>query len=277
MAPLQIETLDDGDIVARHDGLILRTAFQPIFRYTAGRLAPIACEALLRVYRDETPVLTESWFNEIGIDALREIEPQLFRLHIRSARHLPPDMRRLFLNIDPRVSDDTAAFDTSLRILGEELRAADISPSDIVCEITEAENADAAALTRFVYELRARGYRIAVDDFGAHASRLARIGTLAPDIVKFDAKLVRRLLSTRAGTGTLAALTARFSGDGIESIFEGIEALWEIEAAEYAGAGMVQGYVLAAPRLAGAGLARWLDQYRAADIEPTGQMVKRFR
>jgi EAL domain-containing protein (putative c-di-GMP-specific phosphodiesterase class I) len=255
----------------------LRTAFQPIFRFEAGRLVPVACEALLRASNGETPVLTEAWFSSLTREQFRAIEPELRRLHIRSARHLPSSLRRLFLNFDPRIPESRTDFEHALRDLADELRAAGISSNDIVCEITEAETESAEALTHFAYELRARGYVIAVDDFGAHASRLARVAALAPDLVKFDGKLVKRLLSTRSGAATLATLTGQFRKDGIHSVFEGLEALWEIGAAESAGASMVQGFVVAAPRLAGPELAAWIAQYQPPPGGSDKQLVKRFR
>lgn len=279
MPPLQIEQRDNGSFIARHDDFLLQTAFQPIFRFENGRLVPIACEALLRVSRNDVPVLTDAFFSALDPAAFRSLEPQLRTLHIRNARNLPADLRRLFLNFDPRVAEEPGRFESDLRELGAELRATGISPADVVCEITEAETASNESLTRFSYELRARGYLVAVDDFGANASRMQRVRALAPDIVKFDGALVKRLMSTDAGVGTLRVLTERFHGDGIQCVLEGLEALWEITLAESTGAAMVQGYVLAAPRLAGPDLAAWISQYKPAPKRETAgeRLVKTFR
>ncbi|WP_158284723.1 EAL domain-containing protein [Oricola cellulosilytica] len=270
------ETADDGAIVARHGDVTLRTAFQPVFRFQNGRLSPVACEALLRVMRGTTPVLTDAWFSSLDMPEFRQIEPELRRLHIRNARHLPPGQQRLFLNFDPRIPESGSGFDAILRELGSELRDAGISPADVVCEITEAHTDRTEILTHLSYELRARGFLIAVDDFGAHASRLGRVTALAPDIVKFDGNLVQRLLATRAGFGTLATLVARFRDDGIHSVLEGLEALWQVGLAEKADAAMVQGYVLAAPRLAGPDLPAWLGQYHVPRHSTNVQLAKRY-
>lgn len=273
---LDFETADDGAIVARYGDVTLQTAFQPVFRFEKGRLSPVACEALLRVMRGTTPVLPDAWFSSLDMADFREIEPQLRRLHIRNARHLPPAQRRLFLNFDPRIPETRAGFDAVLHDLGSELRDAGISPADVICEITEAETDSPEILTHLTYELRARGFLIAVDDFGAHASRLGRVTALAPDIVKFDGNLVRRLLATRAGFGTLATLVARFRDDGIHSVLEGLEALWEVSLAEEAGTAMVQGFVLAAPRLAGPDLPAWLSQYQVPRHTTNVHLAKRY-
>lgn len=274
---MRMEKDADGIWTAEHDGFVLSTAFQPIFRFEHGRLAPVACEALLRVSRGDSPVLTDAFFAALDRDDFTTIEPEIRRLHIRNAAFVPQSERRLFLNLDPRIPEHPARFEQVLRDLGQELRQAEISPADIVCEITEAETANNAALTHFTYELRARGYMIAVDDFGAHASKPARVEAIAPDIVKFDGRLVRRLLETRSGEATLRLMVSRFREDGIHSVLEGVEALWELGPAENTGAAMVQGYALAAPRLAGPQFGAWLAQYRPQPEVPAGQLVKTYR
>ncbi|GAB4355579.1 MAG: EAL domain-containing protein [Oricola sp.] len=277
MLPLQIERRDNGSFMARYGDFVLQTAFQPVFRFEKGRLVPIACEALLRVSRNDVPVLTDAFFATLDPAAFRALEPQLRVLHVRNARNLPAGQRRLFLNFDPRTASELASFESGLRQLGTELLETGISPADVVCEITEAETGSNEALKRFAWELRARGYLLAVDDFGAHASRMQRVRSLAPDIVKFDGALVKRLMSTDAGVGTLRLLVERFARDGIHSVLEGLEELWEISLAESTGAAMVQGYVLAAPRLAGPDLAAWIAQYRPAPERRGERLVKTFR
>ncbi len=266
-----------GVWTAAYGEFVLGTAFQPIFRFENGRLTPVACEALLRVSRNGNPVLTDAFFSVLDKQAFTALEPELRRLHIRNAAHVPSPERRLFLNFDPRVPEHPVRFERALRDLGDELRSAGISQADIVCEITEAETQNKAALTHFAYELRARGYMIAIDDFGAHASRPDRVAAIAPDIVKFDGKLVKRMLQTPSGIATLRLMVQQFDREGINSVLEGLEALWELSPAESTGAALVQGYALAAPRLAGPQFGAWLAQYRPQPQTPATTLVKTFR
>lgn len=259
--PMQIETREDGTHFIALNGFVLQTAFQPIFRFSAGRLAPIACEALLRVTRSGTPALTEAFLAALPRADAARLEPMLRWMHIRNAGLIPAGMRRLFLNFDPARLGEPSLLEVRLRDLGAELRDAGMSPADIVCEITEGEAPDMASLRHFAWELRARGYRVAVDDFGARAARMDRVKAMAPDIVKLDGRLARRLMDTGAGFGTLKLMTGRFRADGIDTVLEGVESLWQLELAERAGAAMVQGFVTAAPRIADPGLGDWLSQY----------------
>lgn len=277
--PLVLERLEDGTCVGHFDGVVLQSAFQPIFRFEGERLVPIACEALLRVSRDGVPVLNDAFFSMLAPEAYRALEPNLHCLHIRNAHFLPRDMRRLFLNFDPGNLDDPAGFEVCLHQLGAELRAAGISPADVVCEITEAETRSKAALTHFTYELRARGYLVAIDDYGSNASRMDRVAALAPDIVKFDGPLVRRMMETSAGAASLRMLVQRFRKEGIQCVLEGLENLWQVHLAETTDASMVQGFALAAPRHAGPDLPAWLARFRPRPPEAgsTTRLVKRFR
>ena len=274
---LRMQKDAQGVWTAEYGEFLLGTAFQPIFRFENGRLTPVACEALLRVTRGANPVLTDAFFSVLDTEAFIALEPELRRLHIRNAVHVPSPERRLFLNFDPRIPEHPERFERVLRDLGDELRAAGISPADIVCEITEAETQNKAALTHFTYELRARGYMVAVDDFGAHASRPDRVAAIAPDIVKFDGKLVKRMLETPSGIATLRLMVQQFDREGITSVLEGLEALWELGPAESTGAALVQGYALAAPRLAGPQFGAWLAQYRPQPETPAVRLVKTFR
>lgn len=276
-ATFTIEKRDDGTHVGHYGDNLLQTAFQPVFRFSGGRLAPVACEALLRVSRGETPVVTDAFFNGIDADTARAIEPQLRRLHILNAKAIPSAQRRLFLNFDPRAIAGVSTLAAELRDLGADLRLSDIPPSNVVCEVTESEAPNDEALRHFAYELRARGYLIAVDDFGAEASRMKRVRAIAPDIVKLDGKLVRDMLETPAGFGTLQLMIQRFAKDGIDVVLEGVESMWQVDLAARTGAAFLQGFAVAAPRIVGPHFADWLAQYALPPATGGETLVKRFK
>ena len=137
------------------------------------------------------------------------------------------------------------------------LHEADVDPRRIVCEVTEQKSASSEALHSFVQALRAHGFRIAVDDYGAHDSDIERIRVLKPDIVKFDAQWITRLMESGPGFALLYAMVTNFADQGIETVFEGIEEGWQLELAERSGASMVQGYALARPEIAPTSFAQF--------------------
>ena len=62
----------------------------------------------------------------------------------------------------------------------------------IIMEITERElTADPAGLLRSAAWVRARGWRVALDDVGADPASLALLPLLHPDVIKLDLRLVQ--------------------------------------------------------------------------------------
>ena len=57
-------------------------------------------------------------------------------------------------------------------------------------------------------------------------------------------------METKPGYSHIKDMTRRFIERGIETVFEGIEQLWQLELSESAGATYVQGYALARPEIA---------------------------
>jgi EAL domain-containing protein (putative c-di-GMP-specific phosphodiesterase class I) len=92
----------------------------------------------------------------------------------------------------------------------------------------------------------------------ARTSRMQNgVRALKPDIVKFDAQWITRLMETGPGFALLHAMVTTFTDQGIETVFEGIEEGWQLELAERCGATLVQGYALARPELAPTSFARF--------------------
>jgi EAL domain-containing protein (putative c-di-GMP-specific phosphodiesterase class I) len=159
----------------------------------------------------------------------------------------PPAM--LFVNFDPSVFIDRELAAAALRGMRLTLQEVGIDPRRIVCEVTEQRSSSLPMLVAFVTALRDHGFRIAVDDYGAEESDMERVASLRPDIVKFDAKWISRLMGTQAGFGLLRIMVREFSARGSGIVFEGIEDRRQLELAEKAGAEMVQGFALARPML----------------------------
>jgi EAL domain-containing protein (putative c-di-GMP-specific phosphodiesterase class I) len=171
-------------------------------------------------------------------------------MHLLNAGVCLPESVSLFVNFDPSVFTDRSISDTAMRDMRLVLHEANIDPRRVVCEVTEQKTVSQEALYDFVAALRANGFRIAVDDYGADESDITRIQELKPDIVKFDAVWIGQLMESGAGFALLTAMVKSFEEQGIHTVFEGIEENWQLELAEKSGASMVQGFVLARPQIA---------------------------
>ena len=272
--PRTIARNQDGTLSAVDGTVVVNTAFQPLFRHFEGRLLPVAFEALARPLRGGAPLLPDSYFGHVPPADLRDVEALVRHVHVHNARHLPCEARRLFLNFHPAGLGTAGTFEADLRALGEDLRQAGISPRDLVCEFTEHRERSEADMKHFVYALRARGFLIAVDDFGAAFSDPARIARLTPDIVKIDGALVRRMLASEEGFGEIARLVETFLKEGIRCVLEGLETLRQVELARRTGAHFLQGYALSPPQAAPGHFAPLMAAHRDA---PESELVKALR
>jgi EAL domain-containing protein (putative c-di-GMP-specific phosphodiesterase class I) len=241
---------EDGTFSGVWGPFVLKSAFQPIFAFHNGRLSIAAFEGLIRPQRQGQPVSPGMFFGALqSIDRL-SVETLSRTMHLLNAGACLPRQTAIFVNFDPSVFLDRSIANAAIVDMKQVLADAGIDPKRVVCEVTEQKSGSVEALHSFVQVLRANGFRIAVDDYGAEDSDIERIKALKPEIVKFDAHWITRLMESGPGFGLLSTMVSIFADQGITTVFEGIEENWQLELAEKSGASMVQGYVLARPELA---------------------------
>jgi diguanylate cyclase (GGDEF)-like protein len=134
--------------------------------------------------------------------------------------------------------------------LDKAVRDARVDPASIVLEFSEREPVpDLALLQRIAAELRARGFRIAVDDAGAGHASMRVIAELRPEFIKVDRSLIQAVDADRARRALVVALLS-FSGHiGARVIAEGIETVRERETLQSLGVQFGQGWLLGRPVL----------------------------
>lgn len=241
---------EDGTSCGIWGVFTLKSAFQPIFAFRDGKLVICAFEGLVRPFRNGEAVTPGDFFGSVPAPERLHVETLTRTLHLLNAGRFLDPAAQIFVNFDPSVYCDRAIADGALRDMRLGLSEAGIDPRRMVCEVTEQKAGSQQGLAGFVAALRAHGLRIAVDDYGAANSDMERVAALKPDIVKFDALWLARLMESRPGFALLAVMVREFSSRGIKTVFEGIEEGWQLEMAEEAGADMVQGFVLARPEIA---------------------------
>ncbi|MGE0500072.1 MAG: EAL domain-containing protein [Rhizobiaceae bacterium] len=241
---------DDGIATGVWGVFTLHSAFQPIFAFRDGRLALEAFEGLIRPFRDGEAVSPGQFFGLVPPGDRLHVETLSRTLHLLNAGACIPRFASVFVNFDPSVFVERSVADGALRDMRLVLHEADIDPSRVVCEVTEKKSASPQALLGFVEALKNHGFRIAVDDYGADWSDSQRIKELKPDIVKFDAHWITRLMESGPGFALLSTMVSTFNDQGIRTVFEGIEEPWQLDLAERSGASLVQGFVIARPQIA---------------------------
>jgi EAL domain-containing protein (putative c-di-GMP-specific phosphodiesterase class I) len=242
-------------------GMRLASAFQPIFR-TNGEI--IGREALLRTASIEHGTLTPDTAFDLATEADKLVlfDRLVRTLHLLNAGSFSKN-ELLFLNVHPRlltsVSDHGRTFEQILHHYS-------VPTSRVVIEIRESAVEDVARLSEAVSNYRGLGYKIAVDDFGAVHSGIARIVNsqrryenlisdieldrvlaLRPDIVKLDSSVIQTAEHTSSATAVIHGLVNIVHQAGAQVVIEGIETAVQLAIAQDTGADLLQGYYLGYP------------------------------
>lgn len=109
------------------------------------------------------------------------------------------------------------------------------------------------AVIEVLQTLRARGVRIAMDDFGSGQSSLSRLHTLPFDVIKLDKQFAQQMDHPMVHAIVKAAIALAHEF-GIELIAEGVETKEQCQALERLQCRWVQGFYFSQPQP----LAHWL-------------------
>jgi EAL domain-containing protein (putative c-di-GMP-specific phosphodiesterase class I) len=228
----------------------LHSAFQPIFTLKSGKAEIAGYEGLIRPFLAGKTVNPATFFQHIEKHDRMQVETMTRDLHLTNCAHLPVPGAMVFVNIDPssfnNIMDITATLAGIRRLWAKTGKPA----NRLVCEIIETKVKSPAILFQLSDTIRANGFKLALDDYGAGHSDAERLARLRPDIVKFDGSWIQRLMRTKPGYAQIKAMAAHMHERKIETVFEGIETLEQLELSQYCEATYVQGYALARPEIA---------------------------
>lgn len=221
----------------------VRTVYQPLVDLRTG--GTVGVESLSRF--DAEPARgPDLWFAEaaeVGLGLALEV------LAVERALEALADLPEpLFLtvNVSP-----TALLSPDLRARCDPA----VAPR-LVLELTEhVPVQDYEALARAVAPYRAEGARLAVDDAGAGYAGFQHLVGLAPDIVKLDMSITRRIQCVAAQRAVAGALVLYTAETDTQLVAEGIETEAELETLRGLGVDWGQGYHLARPQPLPAALA----------------------
>ena len=125
---------------------------------------------------------------------------------------------------------------------------ADFDVRRLMFEVSEMEQvADRAHLRRIFTEYRRRGFRTALDDFGAGYANLTLLADLAPDVVKLDRALIAGIEADRSRRAIVRGVVTIGQDLGVKVIAEGVETLAEQRTLQDLGVRYAQGYLYARP------------------------------
>ena len=222
------------------------SVYQPILSPTHQKL--VGYEALVRVCRGNQPVSPIELFEQADRhNQTPGLDRHLLQLHLDNfAAGSQPVW--LFLNINPATCIHPEA---SMERLASQCQQSGIHPEKVVLELVETASDNPSALLDFIHKAKARGFQIAIDDFGMGDSNFERLWRINPLIVKLDRSLLVNAETNSRARMLLESLVKMIRESGSLVLLEGIENNAQARIALDTEADLLQGFLFARP----AGLA----------------------
>jgi diguanylate cyclase (GGDEF)-like protein len=247
----------------------LTVALQPIVNIVTGE--QIGDEALLRLPHDAAfadPLLVLSAATRAGIlPALTGAVIE--RACARAAQPAQDDLgkRDLYINIQPP-EIGTAELNAALAVAFGPGR---LNSRQLVLDIAETSLPDdTSSLIDGMVALRRLGVRIALDNFGAGALSLGRLGELPVDIIKIAPTLIEQIERSPRSQVVLASILYMAEHLGVVVVAKGVERPTQLTELQRLGFTFAQGHLLGSPDI---GPTTWrTSRYNSENstTEPTG-------
>jgi EAL domain-containing protein (putative c-di-GMP-specific phosphodiesterase class I) len=224
--------------------------YQPVVDLATGRICSL--EALVRWHHDGAVTEPDN-FIPAAEDSGLIIEIGNWVLHrachdLVAVQRLVPAMAgtSVAVNLSVRQLVEPALVDAIMTALDE----SELDPRHLVVEVTETlltEHSELVSDT--LTELRHRGIRVAVDDFGIGYSSLSRLTDLPIDILKIDRSFLRPLADARrASTAAIvSAIIALAKALSLDTVAEGVETPQQLALLRDRACSHVQGFLFARP------------------------------
>jgi len=146
-----------------------------------------------------------------------------------------------------------------LDVLAENVQRHGLQPVEIELEITEsAVMSDPDSCIHLVSQLRERGYRVSIDDFGIGHSSLGYLQRLQVSGLKIDQEFVKTLVTDSNNQKIVQSILHLAKGLGLETVAEGVEDVRAADMLRDWGCDYAQGFGLHRPAPS-ADLLNWLD------------------
>jgi len=211
-------------------------AYQPIV--AVSQRTTFAFEALVRSGEPAMSGPAALFDAAERLDRLVDVGRRI-RARVAAAASESPDAT-MFVNLHPRDLLDDELYSPSAPLTTVARR--------VVLEITERVALDHVHDVRArVAQLRALGFRIAVDDLGAGYAGLASFAQLEPEVVKLDMSLVRDIHLHPTKRKLVRSMVALCADLGLLMVVEGVESALERDVLVDVGCELMQGYFFAKP------------------------------
>lgn len=215
--------------------------FQPIINNSTGKIEKYECLARIK---DENKI----------------ISPYMFIDAARITGNLSYVTKSLISQSFKKFSDKD--FEFSINITGEDLllgylefyllkyaQKYNINPSRVVLEMLEdITTLDKGTTLTQLNSLREKGFKIAIDDFGAENSNMSRLLELKPDYLKIDGAFIKNIVSDENSAIIVESIVLLCKKSGIKIIAEYVHNEEVQEKVKAFGIDYSQGYYFSEPK-----------------------------
>jgi EAL domain-containing protein (putative c-di-GMP-specific phosphodiesterase class I) len=249
----------------------LGSAFQPIVGLIHQRV--VGYEALVRSAASNGAAVSpcDLFDRAAKMGELVRLDTVCQQIHLCAFAELSHARDWLFLNVRPESIVEPEFAQT----LFDRAAAHGFTPQQIVIELLETPLDKPGLLEQSIAALRARGFVIALDDFGAGHSNLDRVLDLKPDLIKLDRRLLLKATQDRAIRRVLPTLISMLHEVGTLVVAEGIETSTEASISLDSGADFGQGYFFGVPSAGATRLDHVLPRLDVMRAETTSEHARR--
>ena len=219
----------------------LRTDSQPIIRSATGDRA--SEELLVRLVAEDGRLLYPDEF--LPASERHGLMPKVDRFVIGQAAAIAASGRFVHVNLSATTIADFHLFGDILKTVHEH-RA---EPSRITFEITEtAATTNMQNACQLVDKLRAFGFRIAIDDFGAGWGAFRYLSALPIDVIKIDRGFVQDLRANPKTAKLVRGIVTLAQSLGVATVGEGVEDERTLTGLRALGVEYAQGFHIGRPQ-----------------------------
>lgn len=228
-------------------------AFQPLIDPFARKI--VAIEALLRTPSGDGP---DAWFKSLPADALYAADLHSKKVAFAMAGALNLGSQTLSVNLLPMT---LVEIPDAVDVILQAIRANGLVPEQVIVEFTESEVISRLEeFTRAVKLLKGAGIRVAIDHFGAGFAGLLLLAQFQPDRIKINRDMIKDVHKSGSRQAIIQAIIKCCTSLEIQVSAVGVEKAQEWMWLESAGISQFQGYLFAAPALAGIPAVAWPEK-----------------
>ncbi|OGQ85780.1 MAG: hypothetical protein A2512_11535 [Deltaproteobacteria bacterium RIFOXYD12_FULL_56_24] len=217
--------------------------FQPVYNFPKGAVEHY--EVLMRIKTADGRVTPAHEFIEIAeeMGIISRMDILLMEKVFEKVR-LENFTGKLFFNVSPRDLVYSEFMASVVRLVD----AYQIPPERVVFEITEREAIRNLALVeKFVLNLKMKGFRFALDDFGSGFSSYFYLKKFTVDYIKIDGEFVRNMDTNEIDCAVVESVMVLARRIGVQVIAEFVETEPVFQMLAQMGIDCAQGYYLGRP------------------------------